>query len=178
MGILTMKTRILILALLLACHSSFAGYTAADTGRVPTDGVMQGGVGADGAFHFLTVDNTGHVVLGPPTASSTSTTEVTPTALVASKVLKSSAGSLVFLAIHNTGATALSIMIINATSLPGNGAVSLLYPCIKIPAGGDITLCPPVPIVASTGITVAGSTTDTFSLTVGTAVLEIYGQVR
>lgn len=105
-------------------------------------------------------------------------TEVRNSALAASMVLKVGPGSLVFLQVHNTSGGILSIMLINATSLPSNGPVSLLCPAMRVAAGSDLTYYPPFPITASTGIVVAGSTTDTFSLTIGTGVLEFYAQVR
>lgn len=105
-------------------------------------------------------------------------TQVISTALEASHVLKASAGQLVHLAVANTGAVDQFILLINATSLPGNGAVTLLYPPIPIKAGATIILDFPRPLVASTGIVACNSTTGTFTKTVGAADCAFYGQVN
>lgn len=105
-------------------------------------------------------------------------TQVVGTALEASKVLKASAGQLVQLSVFNSKASAQFILLINATSLPSNGAVTLLYPPIPIAAGQLLVLDIPAPLVASTGIVAANSSTGTFSLTTGSADCAFYAQVN
>lgn len=105
-------------------------------------------------------------------------TQVVSTALESSKVLKASAGQLVQLSVFNSKASAQFILLINATSLPANGAVALLFPPIPIAAGTLTVLDLPAPLVASTGIVAANSSTGTFSLTVGSADCAFYAQVN
>lgn len=105
-------------------------------------------------------------------------TPVTSTAFEASKVLKASAGQLVQLSVFNSKVSAQFILLINATSLPANGAVALLFPPIPIAAGTLLVLDLPAPLVASTGIVAANSSTGTFSLTVGSADCAFYAQVN
>ena len=110
-------------------------------------------------------------------ASKPSVTQVVSTALEASKVLKASAGSLVSLTITNTKTSAQWILLMNSTTVPGNGTVTLLYPPIAIGAGETIKLDWDTPLVASTGIAVANSSTGTFTLTVGSADCVFHAQV-
>lgn len=105
-------------------------------------------------------------------------TQVVSTALETSHVLKASAGSLTTLVIFNSKASAQFILLMNATSLPSNGAVTLLYPPIPINAGSTVQLDLPTPLVASTGIVVANSSTGTFSLTIGGSDCAFYAQVN
>lgn len=58
-----MKQITLILTSFLICLTANAQY-AADTGKTPDRGIMVGGVGADGKYHFLLVDNAGALSLG------------------------------------------------------------------------------------------------------------------
>jgi hypothetical protein len=105
-------------------------------------------------------------------------TQVISSALEASHVIKASAGQLVQLSIFNSKASAQFILVMNATSLPSNGAVTLLYPPIPIAAGSLVVLDLPSPLVASTGIVVANSSTGTFSLTIGSADCAFYAQIN
>ena len=104
-------------------------------------------------------------------------TEIRSTALEASHVLKTSGGNLKHLSVFNSKGSAQFIMIINATALPSNGAVDLLYPPIPIAANTLLLLEMPDAIYASKGITVANSSTGTFSLTVGSADCAFYAQL-
>ena len=104
-------------------------------------------------------------------------TQVVSTALEASHVLKASAGQLVQLSVFNSGA-AQFILIMNSTTVPADGAVTLLYPPIPIGAASMIVLDLPAPVVASTGIAVCNSSTGTFTKTVGGSDCVFYAQVN
>ena len=104
-------------------------------------------------------------------------TTVKSTAFEASRVLKSSAGNLHYLAVFNSKASAQFILIMDAASLPGDGPVSLLYPPIPIAAGTLLHLDLPKPLAASTGIVVCNSSTGTFSKTIGSADCAFFAQV-
>lgn len=105
-------------------------------------------------------------------------TQVVSTAFEASHVLKASAGQLVQLSIFNSKASAQFVLLINATSLPANGAVTLLYPPIPIAAATLLVLDLPAPLVASTGIVVCNSSTGSFTKTLGAADCAFYAQVN
>lgn len=95
-------------------------------------------------------------------------------AAAASKVIKGSAGSLKSLSVYNSGA-AQFILIMNAASLPANGAVTLLYPPIPIAAASILMLEFARPLVASTGIVVCNSSTAP-SKTIGAADCQFHAQ--
>lgn len=102
--------------------------------------------------------------------------QVKSTALEASHVLSTRPGHLYRLDIFNSSGSAQYILIINATSLPANGAVNLLYPPIPIAANQLLPITFTKPLGASTGIVVANSSTGTFSLTIGTANCAFYAE--
>lgn len=99
---------------------------------------------------------------------SDSTTLISSAALEASKVIKSSAGKLMFLCVYNNKGSSQFIQLHNATALPSNGAVPVLIfqlatvsvQIIPIPADSGIDF--------STGIVVANSSTAA-TLTIGSA---------
>ena len=103
---------------------------------------------------------------------------VSSTALEASHVLKNSAGSLISLHALNTKTSAQYILIIDAASVPSDGAVTLLYPPINVPGSGNMSLHFPVPLSATNGIVVCNSSTGTFTKTVGSADCIFTGQVQ
>lgn len=105
-------------------------------------------------------------------------TQVVSTALEASKVLKASAGQLVQLTIFNSKATSQFILVMNSTTVPADGAVTLLYPPIPILGSSILVLDLPAPLVASTGIAVCNSSTGTFTKTIGSADCVFYAQVN
>lgn len=113
----------------------------------------------------------------PVTVAQQTATTVVSTALEASHVLKNGAGKLVSLHVYNSG-SAQFILIMNSTTVPADGAVTLLYPPIAIPATSNISLTFPVPLTASTGISVANSSTGTFTKTVGSANCVFTAQVQ
>lgn len=80
-----------------------------------------------------------------------------------SLVVKASPGTLYSLTINNTVNFIRFIFLLNATSLPVNGDVSaqMLYPPIMVSQFSTAVFEPAVPIVATTGIVVASSTTGT-----------------
>lgn len=105
-------------------------------------------------------------------------TQIVSTAFEASHVLKNSAGQLVQLSIFNSKASAQFILLINATSVPSDGAVTLLFPPIPIAAATLLILDIPSPLVAGTGIVVCNSSTGTFTKTIGSADCAFYAQVN
>lgn len=106
-----------------------------------------------------------------------SVTQVVSTALEASHVLKAGAGQLVELSVFNSG-SAQFILLMNSTTVPANGAVTLLYPPIPIAAASLLVLDLPAPLVASTGIVACNSSTGTFTKTIGSADCVFYAQVN
>ena len=104
-------------------------------------------------------------------------TQVVSTALEASKVLKSSAGSLVSLTITNTKTSAQWILLMNSTTVPADGAVTLLYPPIPVAAQSMEVIDFDTPLVASTGIAVSNSNAASFTKAIGSADCVFYAQV-
>src|SRR2546428_625741 len=102
-------------------------------------------------------------------AGALSAGQVKSTALETSHVLSATAGRLDRLDVFNSKGSAQFILIINAASLPSDGAVSLLYPPIPIAANTLLTILFPRGLAASTGIVVTNSSTGTFSKTIGSA---------
>lgn len=107
-----------------------------------------------------------------------SVTQVISTALEASHVLKASAGQLVELAVFNSKASSQFILLMNSTTVPGDGAVTLLYPPIPIGAASLLVLDLPYPLVASTGISISNSSTGSFTKTLGGADCAFFAQVQ
>lgn len=102
-------------------------------------------------------------------------TQVVSTALEPSKVIKASAGSLVNLTAFSNAAG--YILVMNSTTVPADGAVTLLYPPVPIAANQTIALDFPAPLVASTGIAVCISSTGSFTKTVGGSTCAFYAQI-
>lgn len=107
----------------------------------------------------------------------TAATQVMSPALEASRVLKPGAGRLHALTVYNSSASAQFILLINAASVPANGAVPLLYPPIPIAAGSIVALDFPRPVTADTGITVCNSSTGTFTKTLGGADCAFFAHI-
>lgn len=63
-----------------------------------------------------------------------------------------------------SGATAGFLMVFNATSAPGDGAVTPAM-CVVVPASTTVGISAPAPISFSTGLTVVYSTTGCFTKT-------------
>lgn len=104
-------------------------------------------------------------------------TQVMSTALEASHVLKAGPGKLHALTIFNSKASAQFILVINAASVPSNGAVTLLYPPIPIAAGSIVALDFPRPVTADAGITVCNSSTGGFTKTLGGADCAFFAHI-
>lgn len=146
--------------------------------------------GADGDYEFLQMSSgrlwtstEGNGTATTPsaniiTAQRPSVTQVVSTALEASHVLKASAGQLVQLTIFNSAVSAQFVLVMNSTTVPANGAVTLLYPPIPIGAGQIVSIDFPAPLVASTGISVSNSSTGSFTKTIGSADCVFYAQVN
>jgi len=106
---------------------------------------------------------------GTVTSNPTAATTVASTALEASHVLKNSAGSLVSLSWLNSKTSSQYLLIMNSTTVPADGAVTLLCPPIFMPATSNGMLEFKNPLVASTGISVSNSSTGTFTKTIGSS---------
>jgi hypothetical protein len=104
-------------------------------------------------------------------------TQVMSTALETSHVLKNSAGKLHALTIFNSKASAQFILIINAASVPSNGAVTLLYPPVPVAAGSVTAIDFPRPVVAGAGIVVCNSSTGSFTQTLGSADCAFFAHI-
>jgi hypothetical protein len=102
--------------------------------------------------------------------------EVRSTALEASHVISATAATLNRIDVFNSKGSAQFILLVNAASLPSNGAVTLLYPPIPIAAGATVSLNFPRGLKASTGIVAVNSSTGTFSLTIGSADCAFYAE--
>jgi len=128
--------------------------------------LMGNGVTGTGSQRVtIASDNTAFNVTNTPAAATT----VKSTALEASHVLKASAGGLVSVGIYNTKASAQFILIMDSSTVPADGAVTLLYPPINIPAAGNAHLNFTTPLSAANGIAICNSSTGTFTKTVGSA---------
>jgi hypothetical protein len=117
-------------------------------------------------------------VSGTVTATVTAPTATTvpSTALEASHVLKSAAGSLVSLTVYDS--VAEYILVMNSTTVPADGAVTLLCPPIKVAADTTTMITFPIPLTASTGISVSNSSTGSFTKTIGGSTCAFTGQVQ
>jgi hypothetical protein len=105
--------------------------------------------------------------------------EVRSTAFEASHVISATgAVQLNRLDVFNSKGTAQFILIMNASSLPADGAVTLLYPPIPIAANQLLTLTFPRSLKASTGIVVCNSSTGTFTKTIGSADIALYAETQ
>lgn len=109
-----------------------------------------------------------------PTPSSASGAALTPTttaALAANQIIKGSAGNLYSFEVSadsTLSAAAWWIMIYNATTAPGDGAVTPLK-CYALPSGAtSYAAAFQVPVAFSTGITIGVSTTGCFTKTAST----------
>jgi hypothetical protein len=111
------------------------------------------------------------------TSDATTATTVKSTALEASHVLKASAGKLASLQVFNSSASAQYILVMDSTTVPANGAVTLLCPPIYIAAGTYIMIPFPIPLSAANGISVSNSSTGSFTKTIGAADCAFTAQV-
>ena len=93
-----------------------------------------------------------------------------------SHVLKASAGTLVSLSV--TSDVDQYILIMNSTTVPADGAVTLLYPPIHVAANSTTMVYFGIPLVAGTGISVCNSNANSFTKTIGSANCIFTGQVQ
>jgi hypothetical protein len=106
-----------------------------------------------------------------------SATTVKSSALEASHVLKASAGGLLTLDGFNSGPQQF-ILIIDSATVPANGAVTLLYPPIKVNTASNFSLHFCTPLSAANGIVWCNSSTGTFTKTIGSADVMVTSQVQ
>lgn len=116
-----------------------------------------------------------------PTTSSeagAATTASSGTAAASNQVLKASAGNLYDLTV-TIGATSGYVMLFDATSLPGNGAVTPVWcaPVTSNGTNGGISAAWPSPKRFGTGITAGFSTTGCFTLT-ASATANFFGDYK
>ncbi len=130
----------------------------------------------------LSFDSSGNVK-ATATPSSATTVGITPIvsgSAEASHVLKASAGNLYSVYATNLTATPGFLVVLNATSAPGDGAITPLD-CVVLPASGTavINYNPGPPAIYSTGITaVVTSATTCFTKTVGVITAFMKGAVK
>lgn len=119
----------------------------------------------------VTAAGIGYVNNAPSAASDAGLTPTTSSALAANTVIKASAGNLYSFEVSadsTLSAAAWWIMVYNATSAPGDGAVTPLK-CFALPSGAtSYAAAFPVPVAFSTGITIGVSTTGCFTKTAST----------
>lgn len=134
--------------------------TAGDGGVLPNTGTLIGGKGPDGKFHVIAVDLTGGVV---PISGTT----VFTTAVAASKILKSSAGTLISLTVSNAKASAQFVQIFDSATLPADATVPMAS--YKVPAGDARSFDVPITGMAfANGIVACNSSTQA-TKTIGSA---------
>lgn len=112
------------------------------------------------------------LAVGPDGSLKASGSGIAPamsTALEGSHVIKATPGTLYSLVITNTKASAQYVMIMDAASLPADGAVTLLFPAIAVGAASTTSITLPAPLTGATGLVVSNSSTGNFSLAHGSA---------
>ena len=173
------STRTLCFALAIVCSVATAHGQATVPDKYPskpTQGMQIGGWDYVSKFHYATVDANGHFTVNAMLGGGAATS-VPSAALEKSHVLKNAAGSLVSVSVFDTASE--YILIINATSVPSSpSSVTLLYPPIPISANTTTMITFPNPLVASTGIVVANSSTGSFTYTAGGNTCVFTGQVQ
>ena len=154
-----------------------AGGSGAESLVDPTNGLPVVMLAGSALVGKVGIDQTTPGTTNAVVARRETVTQVVSTALEASKVLKSSAGSLVSLTVTNTKTSAQWILLMNSTTVPGDGAVTLLCPPIPIAAQSMVVIDWDTPLGASTGIAVSNSSTGTFTKTIGSADCAFHAQV-
>lgn len=138
-------------------------------GAMANYGTSPGTVLVPGVNAFIT--NTVAVTNAPSAASTSGLTPTTTSALAANLVVKASGGNLYSFEVaadSTLSATAWWIMIYNATSAPGDGAVTPLK-CYAMPLGAtSFAAAFPTPLALSTGGVIGVSTTGCFTKTAST----------
>lgn len=163
-----MKKTLLLISTFL-CFATWniqAASEAKNGGVVPPAGLMVGGVGADGVYHFLLVGNDGSLNVSSTTVVGTGTL-VSSTAYEASHVLKSSAGTLILLVGYNSSTSDQFIQLFNSTTVPADIATPVFTAIAR--AGSNFSLDIPVTgMPFTTGIAVSNSSTGP-TKTIGSA---------
>lgn len=118
------------------------------------------------------------VTTTPSAAAGAGVANVSSTAAESGRVLKSGAGNLYGLTLTITTASGYA-MLFNATSVPGDGAVTPVY-CFPVQSNGTnggASWAWHTPLYFSTGVSVAFSTTGCFTKT-ASATGAFFGQVQ
>lgn len=135
--------------------------TASGAQRVelPTDGTGKVGL------------NAGSALIGAVSIDGAQVVQATSAALAANQVVKASSGQLYGFNVSGDAtlsAAAWWVMVYNATSAPGDGAVTPAK-CYALPSGTtSYSAAFPSPILLGTGITIGVSTTGCFTKTAST----------
>lgn len=155
----------------LASNSTGQVAIAAGAASIGTVGLNAGTqiVGKFGIDQTTDITTNG-VEIAPTAGSAAGITPTQSAALGSSLVLKGSAGNL-YTATISVGATALYLMVFNATSAPIDGAVTpaLCYGPLPINAPYALSWAPGPPAVFGTGITLVSSSTGCYSKTASNA---------
>lgn len=153
-------------------------YLGASSGGNLTGLLIGAGTEAGALRVTLPTDGTGSVTLAPSAAAGVGITPSQIAAAGSSLVLKASAGNL-YTASVSVGATALYLMVFNATSAPVDGAVTpaLCYGPLPINAPFSLSWSPGPPAVFATGITLVSSSTGCFTKTASNAAF-LSGQAK
>lgn len=165
-------------------HTTSALRTRASTEAINNEGLQWSDteVAVEVLKDAVAAGATGGTAIAPSanvlTVQRPAVTQVVSTALETSHVLKASPGQLVQLSVFNSKASAQFILVMNSTTVPADGAVTLLYPPIPIAAATLLVLDLPAPLVASVGISVSNSSTGTFTKTIGSADCAFYAQIN
>ncbi len=175
-----MRLVLVLLALLLAV--SFGAH-AQNAQRLPA-GVACGSAAPPAGLSPIYMDATGVLcstaIVGPSSAAAAGITPVVSTALEASHVLKATPGNLYSVYASNlTGGATGFLLVLNATSAPGDGAVT---PLVCVPFSGGVAQAAYInmpPAVFSTGIVaVVTSATTCFTKTTGVLTAFLSGSVQ
>lgn len=150
-------------------YAAITNWGGGALGAMANYGTSPGAVLVPGVNAFVT--NTVTITPAPSSASSAALTPVTTAALAANLVVKASAGNLYSFEVaadSTLSAAAWWIMIYNATSAPGDGAVTPLK-CYAMASGTtSFAAAFPTPVAFSTGVTIGVSTTGCFNKTAST----------
>ena len=123
--------------LLLLCFAPLCafGQNANDGGRLPTQGTEIGAKGADGLFHFVSVDNTGkiNIVTTPGTLGQQNMANSAPVVIASDQTaVPISAASLPLpagastSALQTTGNTSLATVATNTGNIPAKGQATMV----------------------------------------------------
>jgi hypothetical protein len=166
-GELSMLRKLLATALL--CFAGMVGTAYAQTSPV----ILPSGCGSANfnvGIGYLTTDSTGKLcaTVGPTSSATSGLAPASSAALASSQVVCSAACNLYGLEVSadsTLSGAAWWIMVFNAASAPGDGAITPAK-CFAMASGAtNYTVSWPTPIRFSTGVTVVASTTGCFTKT-------------